>query len=91
MKIAIFRNTIHGFESVLGNEFEEVNGYIRLSEFIDVEFVMLDNENVSKKEVNILREEKKKIQVETELKLSVIDSKIGELLALPPANNGIQK
>ena len=83
MKIAIFKNAEHGFDSCQDESFEDLDGYIRVTEYVEVKFVPLEHSVVAAKEVAILREVKKSLQVQTELKLGDIDRKIGELLALP--------
>jgi len=83
MEIAIFKNIELDFETIEKKSFEDVPRYVRMSEYIDIDFVMLKPDTVAAKEVSILKDAKKKIQAETELKLNNIDRKIGELLALP--------
>ena len=55
----------------------------RISEVMEVDFVMLQNDKVAAKEIAILEKAKTNIQAETQLKLNELDRRIGELLALP--------
>ncbi len=88
MKLAIFKSIEHGYQTIDDEDFESINGYIRISEFVDVEFPLLPTGDLIAKEVSLLRDEKKKIQAETEIKLNNVDRKIGELLALPQPTQG---
>ncbi|MEE9193109.1 MAG: hypothetical protein V3U21_01105 [Thermodesulfobacteriota bacterium] len=83
MKVAIFKSIEYGHESANDDGLEDVEGYLRITEYIDVEFVPIDRSEIVTKEISILKEVKKKIQAETELKLVEVDRKIGDLLALP--------
>ncbi len=88
MKLAIFKSIEHVYQTIDDEDFESINGYIRISEFVDVEFPLLPTGDLIAKEVSLLRDEKKKIQAETEIKLNNVDRKIGELLALPQPTQG---
>lgn len=83
MKIALFKSIEYGYESVSDDSYETLDGVVRLTKYIDVEFERLEEAEINAKQVSILKEVKKKIQAETELKLVEVDRKIGELLALP--------
>lgn len=83
MKIAKFKSLEHGFDSFSGDELEECEGYIRTTEYVDVEFPPLKNEDIVKNQVSALNEVKKGIQAATQLKINEVDRQIGELLALP--------
>lgn len=86
MKIALFKSIEHGYESYSDESMEKFDGYIRLSEYVDVNFVKLSNADITAKEISVIRAVKKKIQAETEVKLGELDRKIGDLLSLPQAN-----
>lgn len=83
MKIATFKNLESDFDTIGEEVFESINGYVRTSEYVDVEFPPLPHEDVVTKQVNALEEAKKNIQAKAELQLTEIDRRIGELLALP--------
>jgi len=84
MKLALYRNVTASSELVFEDlDDKYLTDYVRISEFIDVDFPPLDNEKIVKKQVSKLREEKKRVQAETQLELNVIDRKISKLLSLP--------
>ncbi len=83
MKIAKFKCIEHGFESIDSEQIERLDGYVRLTKYIDVEFVSLEHNCIAEKEANILKGVKKKIQADVQVKLNEIDRRISELLALP--------
>jgi len=83
VKIAKFKDTEYGYESVCVEEVERCDGYIRISEYVDVEFPPLKHKEVVLKEVEALEKQKTKVQAEAHNKTTEIDRRIGELLALP--------
>lgn len=82
MKIAKFKSIEFGHHIFTDEGFEECDGYLRISEYIDVDFQPLENKEIIVKHVDALKDMKKKIQADTEVKLVEIDRKIGDLLAL---------
>lgn len=83
MKVAIFKHLEHDFTLVSDGLLDGCKSYVRLSEYVDIDFPMITNEAVVTRQVEALEEAKKNIQAQTERKLTEIDRKIGELLALP--------
>ncbi len=83
MKIAKFKSIEHGFESIDSESIEKLNGYVRMTKYVDVEFLSLERNFIAEKEANILNDVKKKIQADAQVKLNEIDRRISELLALP--------
>ena len=83
MKVAIFKHLEHDFTLVSDDLLDGCKSYVRLSEYVDIDFPMITNEAVVTRQVEALEEAKKNIQAQTERKLTEIDRKIGELLALP--------
>ena len=83
MKLAIFKNLPNDFETYQEECFENYEDYVRISEYVDVEFPPLKNADVLNKQVAALKKAKQDIQAATELKLQDIDYKISKLLALP--------
>lgn len=79
----MFRNIEFGYKTFYDESLLKSNGYIRLTEYMDVEFVNLKNIDISAEEVNSLMDMKKKIQAETKFKIKDLDRRICELLALP--------
>lgn len=85
MKLALYKNVMSSTVELI---FEELDGeylddYVRISEFGDVDLPPLDNEKIVKEQVSKLREEKKRVQAETQMNLNIIDRKISRLLSLP--------
>ncbi len=83
MKIAKFKSIEHGFESIDSESIEKLNGYVRMTKYVDVEFVSLKYNCIAEKEANILKDVRKKVQADAQVKLNEIDRRISELLALP--------
>ena len=84
MQYAIYRNVEYGTESVFEvcDFMENMDDHVRVSEAVEIEFPMISNDSVVKKQVEALNNLKKEVQAECEVKLQTIDNKIGELLAL---------
>ena len=82
MKVALFKYVKYGFESVWTEGMEPDPDYVRISEYVDVEFPPLENSEIVNNEIASLKESKKQIQAETEAKIGVIDRRIGDLLSL---------
>ncbi len=83
MKIAKFKSIEFGHIVIDGEEFDDAESYVRITEYSDVEFTPRDNADVVEKKVASLKGKKKRVMAEFELKLTEIDTKIGNLLALP--------
>jgi len=84
MKLALHRSVTSAMELVFEDLGDKcLHDYVRISKFIDVDFPLLDNEKIVKKQVSKLREEKKRVQAETQMELNAIDRKISKLLSLP--------
>lgn len=82
MKMALFKNVKHNFTSPQTN-YEETEENIRVSEYVDVIFPPLRNVDIVLKEVDFLKKSKKNKRAKLQSELTIIDSKIGKLLALP--------
>jgi len=83
MKFAMFKYVKYGIETVGNEELEKSSKYVRLTEYVEVEFIPLDYKSVTTQEVAILEGAKKELKKEYHNKKSDIERKIGELLALP--------
>ena len=83
MKIALYKGVQFNTEIILQciHDDDDTDEYIRISEVMEVDFIMLQNDKVSAKEIAILEKEKTDIQAETQLKINELDRRIGELLA----------
>jgi|GEM_PF-5965127 len=82
MKLALFKNIEYDFEIVSTDVSEGHQEYVRVSEYVDVDFPRLDGPDVVLQQIERLREQKKRIQAGTEAELNRIDQRIGDLLAL---------
>ena len=85
MKIALFKNVELDFETVCGGEMEDCENYVRTSEYINVEFPPLANDEIIAQQIEILEQAKQNVQAQAERKLTELDHQIGKLLALPQA------
>lgn len=70
------------FDAVCEEGMERNAEYIRISEYVDVEFQPISDEPVVNNHVRALKSMKTEIQAATQVKLNSIDEKIGKLLAL---------
>ena len=82
-RIALFKNIEFGFSAPHCSSAENSEDYIRVSEYVDVEFPLLAREDIVTKQVNALKQAKKSVQAEAQIKVTTIDRQISELLALP--------
>ena len=86
MKIALYKGITYDTEIILQhNQYtdEDDSEFVRISEVMEVDFVILKNEEVVNKQIAILEKAKTDIQAKTQIKLNELDRRIGELLALP--------
>jgi len=82
-KIALFKSVEYNYESIYDKDMEGFDRHIRTSDYIEVEFISLNQVDIAAKEIAILKGVKKTIQAEAQNKLNRIDDKIKNLLALP--------
>ena len=83
MKVAMFKYVEYGIETVGNEALEKSSEYVRLTEYVEVEFIQLYYKSVTTQEVAILEGVKKELKKVYLNKKSDIERKIGELLALP--------
>ena len=83
MKIALFKNVQHDFETAGEEGLDGCAGYARLSEYVEVDFPMLDAETLTKIQIDIIDTQIKTVQVAAEVKLNELKQRRDELLALP--------
>lgn len=82
MKIAKYKDVEFGFE-VVGNEFlDNVESYVRISEFVDVEFPPISSDELIQKHVSVLDKAREKVVTEFTRKLADIDRRKSELLSI---------
>jgi len=87
-RLALYKSTEHGFECTANESFEEVSGYVRLSEYVDIDFPDLPSSDIVAKQVAALNEEIQRVQADTERKLNGLRQQRDELLALPQPTEG---
>ncbi len=83
MKVAKFKSLEYGYESVSDEGLDHLPNYVRLSEYVDVEFPPLGRDEVIQKQVSALDAVRERIVEEFTGKLAEIDRRKQELLALP--------
>ena len=83
MKIAKFKNIKFNFEAVSERDLDCNSEYVRLTEYVDVEFTPLSNEVVILKEIEVLEKLKERTKAEARATVTKINHKIGKLIALP--------
>ena len=86
MKIARFKSLEYGFDTFDGDKFEKVEGYIRTSEYAEVEFLSLPASEVVPKQIEALKAQQTKVREEHAIVMAGFDEKIGKLLALTHEN-----
>ncbi len=82
-RFALFKNMEHDFECTADESFDSTAGYVRLSEYVDIDFPELPSEDVVGMQVAMINDEIQRVQADTEIKLSGLRQKRDELLALP--------
>ena len=84
MKIALFKNVEYDHETI--REYVEfdmfADDYLQLSEFVEVDFPLLDKSEVNKKQVAIIDKQIQKVKADYEVKLNGLESYKAELLAI---------
>ena len=83
MKYAIFKCQKYQYETIDNKHFEKVSGYIRMSEYVDVEFPPLPDEEVIPLEIAALDKERDDELAKHLTKLENIAERKSKLLALP--------
>ena len=82
-KIALFRSVgDYDFET-LGEEYMDENeGYVRISEFVDMTFTLKPASAYIGKQIEVLNKMKSELRVQTAEKLASIDERLGKLTAI---------
>ena len=80
-KIARFYCPEYGFESIREEE-DYMEGYVRLTEWVEVEMPFLPKEETMQGEIDLLREHLNEIRAEAQQKINRIEERIASLLAL---------
>lgn len=82
MKIAKYKDIQYGYDCYQSESFDAVPGYVRLTEFLEVEFKLLDSDSQIQKHVAALDHKRQKIVEDFTAKLAELDAQKAELLAL---------
>lgn len=86
MKLAVFKNielgSLHGWETVGTDNYEQVDRYIRVSEYVDVEFPPLKGEEVVQKQLTALDKAEGELRGRFQAALNQIEQQRQELRAL---------
>ena len=83
MKIAKFRridDEIIGWDVICKEQ--PADNYIRITEYVDVDFVPLPNEQIVPDQVKVLKEEKEKESARHVTAMARLDERISKLLAI---------
>lgn len=81
-KIAIFRNIEHGYESILDGQFDSFEEYVRLSEFVEVEFQPLTGDEFVQKQLSALDKAESALRAQFQIALNGIEQQRQELRAI---------
>lgn len=82
MKIAMFKDTEYGITIIRSDQITMPKEYVRITDWVDVEFTDRTGKEVIKEQVDALGEEAKKVQAACECKLTDIKRRSAELQAL---------
>lgn len=82
-RMAIFKDVKYGFDACSESGLEESPDYIRLSEYVDVDFPMLPPEETVSKEIEMLDKLSCSVRAKYHDDIAEIDRKKAELIALP--------
>lgn len=87
IKLAVFRNIepggcLDGYETIDGENFENATHYVRISEYVEVEFQKLKDELVIDKYINALDRAETQIRLDFQKKLDEISGQRASLMAL---------
>jgi len=80
-KIAVWLHVEYDFESVGGTDMERLEGYIRISEYVDVEFEQIQTD-LNAVKIKVFEDKKADIRAAAQAKVNTLDRKIQELLAI---------
>ena len=82
VKIAIFKRAESGWESYADERYEKSKNYIRITEYVEVDFIPLRAEQTIPKEVAYLREKQDQESVRHVTAMAKLDERISKLLAI---------
>lgn len=82
MKIAVYKDVQYNFESICKDSFEGVKGYVRVSDFVEVEFPKLSDDETIQKQLHALDEVRAEVSRKFAEALKEIDDAKAQLQAL---------
>ena len=82
LKTAIYKTDYSDAVAIIGDWADKYSGYVRLTEFVDVDFPDLDTPTVLANEIAALEAEIEEVQKGAIEKISNLNAKKQELLAL---------
>lgn len=82
MKVALYKDVQAGWETVSGADLEDCKNYVRISEFVDVEFPRLKDEETVRKQLAALDEVRAEVSRKFAAALREIDARKASLQAL---------
>lgn len=87
IKVAVFRNIepggcLDGFETIDTENFEKATGYVRISEYVEIEFPKLKDDLVIDKYIDALDRSERQVRLDFQKKLDEIAAQRANLLAL---------
>lgn len=83
MKVAIFKSMEYGGEHVADELFENVKGYVRISEYVDVDFPTLEDEAIVGAQIEALDEVAEQATEKYRRTMAGIEERKSKLLAIP--------
>lgn len=88
MELAVFKDVKADFVCAANRFLEEAAEYVRISEYVTVDFPDLDRDELVKKQIDVLREQKNSILATAQAAVNDIDRKIGDLQAITHNSDG---
>jgi hypothetical protein len=82
MKLAQFKNIEHDYTCIDGEELDRISSYVRLSEWVEVEFTKLPYGEAEKKEIESIDKQIETVMAVSEKKINELKQKKDDLLAL---------
>lgn len=82
MKVALYKDVQYGFETVSGPSLDNSQEYVRVSEFVNVEFPKLSDEETVRKQLAALDEMRGEVSRKFAAALKEIDQRKASLQAL---------
>ena len=87
MKIAQFRSSVYNLISVSDEVLERCEDYVRISEYVEVDFVERNKEDVVNDEIAVIDTQIKTVNLDAYKKTSELEQRKAELLAIPDMSN----